>query len=177
MTGVLGGKHALVTDGGTGIGLAIARVLAGAGATVTITGRRLDVLEAAAGPAPGMHGLVMHVTDEASVAGAVSAAVAARGAIDICVANAGIAEGRGLAKTDLEFWRRIMNTNLDGAFLTIRACMNTMHKLDWGRVIAVSSIAGLRGSKGTAAYTASKHGVVGADPGVVGRLFGARYYF
>ena len=53
MIGVLGGKHALVTDGGTGIGLAIARVLAGAGATVTITGRRLDVLEAAAGPAPG----------------------------------------------------------------------------------------------------------------------------
>ena len=157
----LEGKHALVTGGGTGIGLAIAETLAGSGANVTITGRRLEVLQAVAKHHDGIHAAVMDVTDEASVKRAVSAAVAAHGLVDICVANAGIAEGRGLAKTDLDFWRRIMTTNLDGAFLTIRECMASMYKQDWGRVIAVSSIAGLRGSKGTSAYTASKHGVLG----------------
>ena len=157
----LNGRHALVTGGGTGIGLAIARALAGAGAQVTITGRRPEVLEEAAQATAGLHARSMDVTDEASVASAISAAIADRGPVDICVANAGIAEGRGLAKTDLEFWRRIMTTNLDGAFLTIRECMASMHALPWGRVIAVSSIAGIKGSRGTCAYTASTHGVLG----------------
>ncbi|MGR3342881.1 MAG: SDR family NAD(P)-dependent oxidoreductase [Paracoccaceae bacterium] len=161
MAGHLSGRHALVTGGGTGIGLAIATALAGAGAQVTITGRRMAVLEKAAQSTPGLFARTMDVTDEASVAGAIRGAIADRGPVDICVANAGIAEGRGLSKTDLEFWRRIMTTNLDGAFLTIRECMASMHGLPWGRVIAVSSIAGLRGSKGTCAYTASKHGVLG----------------
>jgi 3-hydroxybutyrate dehydrogenase len=156
---MLEGKHALVTGGGTGIGLAIARALADAGATVTITGRRAEVLEAAA--APGMHPLVMDVTDEASVVDGTAAAVHARGPVAICVANAGIAEGRALHKTDLDFWRKIMATNLDGAFLTIRESLRTMHGLDWGRVIGVSSIAGVRGLRGAAAYSASKHGLIG----------------
>jgi NAD(P)-dependent dehydrogenase (short-subunit alcohol dehydrogenase family) len=156
---MLEGKHALVTGGGTGIGLAIARALAGAGAQVTITGRRAEVLEAVAGPR--LHPLVMDVTDERSVVDGTAAAVAARGPVAICVANAGIAEGRALHKTEMEFWRRIMATNLDGAFLTIRESLRTMHGLDWGRVVAVSSIAGIRGLRGAAAYSASKHGMIG----------------
>lgn len=155
----LSGKHALVTGGGTGIGLAIAQALATAGAEVTITGRRLDVLQGAAGPR--LHPLTMDVTDETSVTDAIAAATAARGPIAICVPNAGIAEGRALVKTDTDLWTRIMRTNLDGAFWTIRACLASMQELDWGRVVAVSSIAGLRGLKGAAAYTASKHGLVG----------------
>ena len=161
MANQLNGRHALVTGGGTGIGLAIANALAGAGAQVTITGRRMEVLVKAAHTSPGLHARTMDVTNEASVASTIRDAVAEHGPIDICVANAGIAEGRGLAKTDLEFWRRIMTTNLDGAFLTIRECMASMHAQPWGRVIAVSSIAGLKGSQGTCAYTASKHGVLG----------------
>ncbi|MEE9388510.1 MAG: SDR family oxidoreductase [Paracoccaceae bacterium] len=161
MTAILDGKHAIVTGGGSGIGLAIASALVGAGAQVTITGRRLDVLQLAASDISGLHGISMDVNVEASVTDAVATAVAANGPVDICVANAGIAEGRGFGKTDLDFWRKIMTTNLDGAFLTIRECMKTMHELPWGRVIAVSSIAGLRGTNGTAAYTASKHGVMG----------------
>ncbi len=161
MTANLDGKHAIVTGGGSGIGLAIATALAGAGAQVTITGRRLKVLQQAASDISGLHGISMDVNIEASVTDAVATAVAANGPVDICVANAGIAEGRGLAKTDFAFWRRIMTTNLDGAFLTIRECMDSMHKQPWGRVIAVSSIAGLRGTSGTSAYTASKHGVMG----------------
>lgn len=155
------GKHALITGGGTGIGLAIARALADRGAAVTITGRRAEVLEEAARATPGLTPLVMDVTDEASVAQGIAGAVAARGPVQICVANAGVAEGRSLHKTDTAFWRRIMATNLDGAFWTIRESLASMRQTDWGRVIAVSSIAGLRGLRGAPAYTASKHGLIG----------------
>lgn len=155
------GKHALVTGGGTGIGMAIARVLAAQGADVTITGRRLDVLEEAALGNPRLYPAVMDVTNADEVANVTAAAVAARGPVSICIANAGIAEGRSLLKTDPDFWRKIMSTNLDGAYLTIREAMRSMHGQDWGRVIAISSIAGLRGLKGAAAYSASKHGVIG----------------
>ena len=85
----LNGKHALVTGGGTGIGLAIAQQLASQGAKVTITGRRAEVLNRAGGPS--LFPAVMDVTDEASVTQAVAAAVASRGPVQICVANAGIA--------------------------------------------------------------------------------------
>ena len=157
----LEGRHALVTGGGTGIGLAIAQKLAHAGAKVTITGRRANVLQTAAGDIHGLHPVMMDVTVEASITNAIQQAVRKNGPITICVANAGIAEGRALHKTELSFWRRIMATNLDGAFLTIRDCLPGMRTEGWGRVIAVSSIAGLRGLKGAPAYTASKHGVIG----------------
>ena len=155
----LNGKHALVTGGGTGIGLAIARALAAGGAQVTITGRRQEVLDEVAGD--GMTGLAMDVRDEADVVDKIAAAVAVRGPVQICVANAGIAEGRALHKTSLEMWRNIMATNLDGAFLTIRESLASMRQTDWGRVLTISSIAGLRGLKGAAGYTASKHGAIG----------------
>lgn len=157
----LDGKHALVTGGGSGIGLGIARALAGQGAQVTITGRRIAALQDAAAGTANLHPLAMDVTDEASVIAGFATAVAARGPIAIHVANAGVAEGRSILKTDLDFWRHILGTNLDGAFLTIREALKTMAPLDWGRVIAVSSIAGLRGLKGAPAYTASKHGMIG----------------
>jgi 3-hydroxybutyrate dehydrogenase len=155
----LSGKHALVTGGGTGIGLAIARALSARGAQVTITGRRQSVLDEMAGDR--LVGMAMDVRDEASVCDTIAAAVEARGPIQICVPNAGIAEGRGLHKTDMAFWRDMMATNLDGAFLTIRESLGSMRGTDWGRVIAVSSIAGLRGLPGAAAYAASKHGLIG----------------
>jgi 3-hydroxybutyrate dehydrogenase len=157
----LHGRHALVTGGGTGIGLAIAQSLAAQGAEVTITGRRLSVLEQASSTASGLFPLAMDVAEEASVRDGFAWAVAARGPVAIHVANAGIAEGRALHRTDLAFWRHMMAINLDGAFLTIRESLGTMRSLDWGRVIAVSSVAGLRGLKGAAAYTASKHGMIG----------------
>lgn len=161
MTEHLLGRHTLVTGGGTGIGLAIAGAMAGAGAEVTITGRRADVLKAAASNHPRLHPQVMDVADESSVVSGIKTAVTERGPVAICIADAGIAEGRGLHKTDLSFWRKVMTTNLDGAFLTIRECMASMHGADWGRVIGVSSIAGVRGLRGAPAYTASTHRLIG----------------
>lgn len=151
--------HALVTGGGTGIGLAIARALAAEGAKVTITGRRLKTLQDVA--EDGIFPLAMDVTDEEAQRQTIADAVAARGPIQICVANAGIAEGRALQKTEMDLWRKIMATNLDGAFITIREAMRSMVDADWGRVIGVSSIAGVRGLKGGGAYAASKHGLIG----------------
>ncbi|MFZ8882890.1 MAG: SDR family NAD(P)-dependent oxidoreductase [Paracoccaceae bacterium] len=156
---ILTNRHALITGGGTGIGLAIARTLAAQGAQVTITGRRRDILQSVA--TDQIHALAMDVTDEAQQIKAIAQAVSERGAINICVANAGIAEGRSLQKTTMEFWRQIMATNLDGAFITIRESLRSMLESDWGRVIAISSIAGVRGLKGGGAYSASKHGVIG----------------
>lgn len=158
---MLQGRHALVTGGGTGIGLAIAQALAAQGAQVTIAGRRADVLQTAAAATPNLYPLTMDVADDSSVADGIAAAIAARGPVTICIANAGIAEGRALTKTDLAWWRRMMAINLDGAFLTIRACLPGMREAGWGRILAISSIAGVRGLKGAPAYTASKHGMIG----------------
>ncbi|SDI15147.1 SDR family NAD(P)-dependent oxidoreductase [Lutimaribacter saemankumensis] len=171
----INGKHALVTGGGTGIGLAIARALAEQGAQVTITGRRQVVLDEVAGG--GLHGIAMDVTDEAQVRDVIDAAVDARGPLQIIVANAGIAEGRKLHKTDTALWRKIMATNLDGVFWTVREGMRSMLGTDWGRVLAVSSIAGVRGLPGGGAYSASKHGVIGMMRSLAEDFLGAPYTF
>ncbi len=171
----LNGKHALVTGGGTGIGLAIAQALADEGAQVTITGRRQEVLDEVAGDR--MTGLAMDVRDEQSVVQGVASAVEARGPIQICVANAGIAVGKTLQKTDMDFWRDIMATNLDGAFLTMRESLRSMLTTDWGRVISVASIAGLHGVPGAGAYSASKHGVIGLTRSYSEEFMGSPYTF
>jgi len=171
----LTGKHALVTGGGTGIGLAIAKALAGAGAQVTITGRRLNVLQEVA--EANRFPAAMDVTDEAQVVQVIDDAVAARGPIQICVPNAGLATGKKLHKTDTAFWREIMATNLDGVFQTLRESMKSMLTTDWGRVIAVSSIAGVRGLPGGGAYAASKHGVIGMIRSISEDFMGQPYTF
>ncbi|WP_371154710.1 SDR family NAD(P)-dependent oxidoreductase [Jannaschia sp. 2305UL9-9] len=156
----MSGRHAIITGGGTGIGRAIALALRDAGAEVTITGRRGAILR----EVPGCTPVVMDVADERSVIDGVKAARDANGPVDICVANAGVAEGASLARTDAAMWRRIMAINLDGCYHITRACLPDM--TEWGRVIAVSSIAGLKGLKGAAAYTASKHGMIGLMRGL-----------
>jgi NAD(P)-dependent dehydrogenase (short-subunit alcohol dehydrogenase family) len=171
----LDGKHALITGGGTGIGLAIAQMLVERGAHVTITGRRPDVLEEVA--TAGMTPMAMDVRSEEDVVAKIAAAVAARGPIQICVPNAGIATGKAAHKTDMEFWRDMMSTNLDGAFLTIRESLRGMRETDWGRVIAVSSMAGLKGLPGAACYSASKHGMIGLIRSLSEEYMGKPYTF
>lgn len=157
---LLTGKNAVITGGGTGIGLSIARALAEQGCNVAITGRRLNVLEEAA-EFFGGHAVKMDVSDEASVVTGMQSIADHFGSIDICVANAGIAEGQNIRHSSFDFWRKIMAINLDGAYLTIRESLRHMPVQEWGRVLAVSSIAGVRGLKGAHAYSASKHGVIG----------------
>ncbi|AXI46041.1 3-hydroxyacyl-CoA dehydrogenase [Sulfitobacter sp. SK012] len=171
----LTGKHALITGGGTGIGLAIAQDLAAKGCTVTITGRRQEVLDAVS--TDRITGMAMDVRNEDDVVSKIAAAVAARGPIQICIPNAGIAEGRAVHKTELDFWRNMMATNLDGAFLTIRESLKSMRQTDWGRVIAIASIAGLRGLPGAACYSASKHGMIGLIRSLSEDYLGQPYTF
>ena len=151
-------QTAVVTGGTRGIGLAIARSLADQGAEVTITGRRREVLEEAAGDT--LHPLVMDVTDEASVCDGIAQAVEARGPIQICVPNAGVAEGRALHKTDTEFWRWVMATNLDGVFLCFREWGRHMSQREGGgKLVGISSISAIFGTPLQPHYAASKGGL------------------
>ena len=159
-------KHALVTGGGTGIGKDIALALAAAGAEVTITGRRPAPLDDVAAQSPRIHPLVMDVADEASVREGIAASAAARGPIQICVANAGIAEGGSFDKITLDDWHKTMRINLDGVFLTFQAALATLEADMPGRMIVISSIAGVRGLKNAIPYTVTKHGVIGLIRGL-----------
>ena len=153
-------SHALITGGGTGIGLAIAKELKNSGARVTICGRNLDrLLEVS--ERYDFVPLAMDVTNEKAVRVATRKAEEIAGRITIHVANAGIAEGMNFSTMNFDFWRKIMSTNLDGAYLSIKYALESMYKGNWGRIIAISSVAGLRGLKGASAYTASKHGLIG----------------
>ena len=160
------GKHALVTGGGSGIGKDIARALAAAGAEVTITGRRIEALEAVAALGPRLHPMVMDVADERSVRDGFARAVKSRGPVQICVANAGIAEGAPFDTLSLADWQRTMATNLDGVFLTFQAALASLPTETPARMIVISSIAGVRGLKRAIPYTASKHGVIGLIRGL-----------
>ena len=157
---LLKNRHALITGGGTGIGAAIAEKLAKVGAQVTICGRTIENLESVA-RTNRITPIVMDVTCEQSVCAATAKAVANFGGVDIHVANAGIAQGCNFENMSLEFWLKIMNTNLNGAYLSIRESLKSMNKNNWGRIITIASVAGLRGLKGASAYTVSKHGLVG----------------
>ena len=121
----LSGQHALITGGGSGIGLASTAALAAAGARVSICGRNRKRLQSAA-KGNRIFPVAMDVCDEQSVRNAVSMAVAENGPVNIHVANAGIAESCGFDEMSLPFWHRIMMTNLDGTFVSIRESLLSM---------------------------------------------------
>jgi len=159
--GPLAGRHALITGGGRGIGAAIAAALAGAGARVTLLGRTAAELATTAARLPGATAVAADVTDPAAVERAFGEARAAAGEIAILVNNAGHAKSRAMAKSDAAFWRDMLAVNLDGAYHCTRAALPAMLAADWGRIVNVSSTAGLRGYAYCTAYCAAKHGVVG----------------
>lgn len=160
--GILDGKHALITGGGTGIGAAIARTLAGAGAAVSLAGRRLEPLQEVARGLSKATAIVADVTKEADTDAMVKAARAAYGPIDILIANAGAAESAPFGRIDLAHWQRMLDVNLTGSFLTARAALpDVARKGGHGRIVFVASTAGLKGYGYIAAYSASKHGVIG----------------
>ncbi len=157
----LAGRHALVTGGGTGIGAAIARGLASAGATVTVCGRRLSPLQALAAGEARIRAASADVTDEAAMVKLYEQAEAAGAPIDIVVANAGAAGSAPAHKTSLELWNRALAVNLTGAFLSVRPALSSMRERGFGRIVFIASTGGLKGYAYVAPYVAAKHGVVG----------------
>ncbi|MCR0982094.1 SDR family NAD(P)-dependent oxidoreductase [Roseomonas populi] len=151
------GRHAMVTGGGTGIGLAVAAALTTAGARVTVLGRRDAPLRAAvaAGKAAGFE--VADVTAE----GAMAAAVARVGTPAILVNAAGAAESAPFLKTDDALWERMLRVNLLGAVSSTRAALPGMLAGGRGRVVNIASTAAMRGYPYVSAYVASKHAVLG----------------
>jgi len=152
-------RHALVTGGGSGIGRAIALMLADNGIEVTICGRRAETL--AAVEHDRIHGMAADVTDPASIARLYEEATAARGAFDVVVANAGAAASAPAAKVSLDDWQATLGVNLTGAFLTVQPALPAMLRAGSGRIVFVASTAGLRGYAYVAPYVAAKHGVIG----------------
>ncbi|WP_447553365.1 SDR family NAD(P)-dependent oxidoreductase [Vreelandella sp. EE22] len=151
----LSGKRVVITGGGSGIGADMALAFARAGADVTITGRRQEVLEALTREHDGLRYEVVDVTDEAAMV----ALFESLGSMDIVIANAGAAESAPFAKTSFEQWQRMLDVNLSGVFLTLREGLKRLN--DGGRMMAVASTAGLKGYAYVGAYCAAKHGVVG----------------
>ncbi|MDW3205076.1 MAG: SDR family NAD(P)-dependent oxidoreductase [Alphaproteobacteria bacterium] len=157
----LSGQHALVTGGGTGVGAAIVRALADAGAAVTLTGRRTGPIEDLAASLPKAQAIACDVTDEVSVEALFAKASETFGAPGIVVANAGAAESAPIGRTDMAAWDRMISVNLTGSFLTARAALGPMRKAKSGRMIFIASTAGLKGYAYVAPYTAAKHGTIG----------------
>ena len=156
---------ALVTGAFGGIGLAVARELAEAGNDVAL----LDALpvergaaSAAAVESTGRRAAVVpaDVTDERAVAAAFEEVARRLGEPDIIVNNAGINQDAVIWKMSVESWRRVLEVNLTGSFLVLRAAIPAMRARGWGRVVQVASINGERGKAGQANYAASKAGLI-----------------
>jgi NAD(P)-dependent dehydrogenase (short-subunit alcohol dehydrogenase family) len=154
-------RHALVTGGGSGVGKEVALALAGAGLDVTICGRREAQLAEVARENGRVFPVVADVTDEASMATLYEKAEAARGPLDIVVANAGMATSAPAYKTSLADWQRTLDVNLTGAFLAVKPALAGMAKRKTGRLVFIASTASLKGYAYTAPYVAAKHGVLG----------------
>jgi len=161
MAAALGGRHAVVTGAGRGIGAAIASALAAEGAKVTLIGRDLAPLRQRAAVLPTARPLSCDVTSEVAVARAFAEASDAFGPVAVLVNNAGAAESAPFVRTSLELFRRMLEVNLIGTFLCSRAALPGMLEAGFGRIVNVASIAGLKGAAYVSAYCAAKHGVVG----------------
>jgi ketoreductase len=157
------GSIALVTGGGRGIGRATALALGGIGTTVAIAARTRSQLESTAREleSTGARAIPveMDVTSDRSIARAVDALRANVAHLDVVVNNAGIGGGEPVAGSDIERWRRTIETNLTGTYLVTRAVLPLMR--GGGRIINLSSVLGRFGVPGYTAYCASKHAVIG----------------
>jgi len=169
-------RVALVTGGGRGLGRAIARALGAEGLAVAVGARSRDQIDDAAAElrAGGRAVLAvpLDVTDGGSVAAAVAAVAAELGPIDVLVNNAGIAESAPFARTTLAQWERHLHVNATGPFLLTQAVLAGMLERGWGRVVNVASLAGLHGAPYVAAYTASKHALVGLTRALAAEVAG-----
>ncbi len=160
----LDGRVALVTGASRGLGRAMALALADAGADVALVARSKDALEETAAAVAGLGrralALPADVTVEGEVEAAVARAVDAYGGVDVLVNNSGVATVKALVDMTPAEWRRVLETNLTGAFNCCRAVGPGMIARRRGKVVNVASVLGARGLSGYAAYSASKGGLL-----------------
>ena len=158
--GKLDGLHALITGGGSGIGAAAAAELAGAGATLSLLGRRIEPLETEAAKYGGS-AIQCDVSERGAIERAFNQARAANGPIDLLIVNAGIADSAPFAKMTRDSWDRIIAVNLTAAFDCAQLALPDLLASGSGRIVFIASVASLRGVAYAVHYGASKHGLLG----------------
>ena len=168
---------ALVTGAARGIGLATTKLFLEEGRHVVMVDRDGDALLPEAEALEDVTPIVRDVSIPSEVEAILGQVTEDIGRVDALVNNAGVADFGPIEETTFDRWRTVMATNLDGAFLTIRECFNSMHPTSWGRVLVISSIAGVHGLKGGAAYSASKHGVIGLVRSMSEDFMGSEFTF
>jgi NAD(P)-dependent dehydrogenase (short-subunit alcohol dehydrogenase family) len=173
----LRGRVALVTGAARGIGKAIALALAQAGADVAVNYREREadaLMVADALRSLGRRTMTVRadVSDSSAVKSMVGAIASELGGVDVLVNNAGVAESAPFLKTEPAVWDRHLAVNVTGPFLIARAVLGPMLARGWGRVINVASLAGLHGAPYVAAYTASKHALVGLTRALAAEVAG-----
>ena len=167
----LSGRVALVTGSTRGIGRSIAETLAACGAKVAVVGRDASkAQEAAAAISAEASGFGCDVSDVAQVAKLVADVEAQFGQLDILVNNAGMTKDNLLMRLKDDDWDAVLDANLRGAFVAIRAASRGMMKRRWGRIINIASVVGIIGNKGQANYAASKAGLIGLTKSVAKEL-------
>lgn len=161
----LAGRVAIVTGGARGIGLAVARRAIESGAAVALwdlDAAKAEEARAALAPLGKVSVHALDLTDEAAVAAAAAATLAAHGRIDILVNNAGITGGNAPTwELPAREWRRVIEVNLVAPFLVASAVIPTMLKAGYGRIVNIASIAGKEGNPNASHYSASKAGLIG----------------
>ena len=163
----LSGRVALVTGSTRGIGRSIAEMLAGCHARVAVVGRDAARASEVAGQiSPDARGFACDIADPASVTALVTAVEEAFGSVDVLVNNAGLTRDNIMLRLKDDDWDAVLDTNLRGAFVAIRAATRGMMKRRWGRIINISSVVGLVGNKGQSNYAASKAGLIGLTKAV-----------
>lgn len=167
---MLGGKTALVTGGGGGIGREIAAQLKAAGANVAICGRNVEKLEAAAHAIGGALTLPGDLLDDTYVQSCVDRTVETFGGLDILINNAGVALSKPFAETTIEDFDRVMATNVRAPFILIRSALPQLRKAR-GRVINIASVVAHKGYPLQSAYAASKHALLGLSKSLANELY------
>ena len=174
MSGSMDGRIGVVTGGGKGIGLAIARRLRSNGAAVVVTGRDQAALDAFVAETTAAGGRALAVVADMAKAGEADRVCAATlvtfGKADYLVNNAGITRDGLLVRMSDVDWDAVLDTNLKGAFRAIRAFTRPMMKQRWGRIVNITSVIGLIGNAGQANYAASKAGLIGLTKAVAKEL-------
>jgi 2-dehydro-3-deoxy-L-rhamnonate dehydrogenase (NAD+) len=158
----LTGHTAIVTGAASGIGMAIARRLAKAGATVVIADINAEAASEVAATIPGALAVAMDVTSTASVQAAVDHVIAQTGQVHILVNNAGIGgKAAPLWEQNIDDWHRCIAINMDGVWNGCKAVMAHMRENKYGRIVNIASIAGKEGNPNMSAYSATKAAVIG----------------